>query len=105
MTELIVNKSAWASLPPDLQAIVRDEDELAVPDPDRVKFPCILPINETVHDMYPGALVTATVNFYAYHNGKLPGFSAGVSTAVFKSDNERFGGSVAVDADEIFLDD
>lgn len=89
----------------DLQAIVRDEDELAVPDPDRVKFPCILPINETVHDMYPGALVTATVNFYAYHNGKLPGFSAGASVAVFKADAERFGGGVTVDEDEMFLDD
>jgi hypothetical protein len=94
-----------AGVDTDLQAIVRNEDQLAVPDPDRVKYPCILPVNETVFEFYPGALVTATVNLYAYHNGKLPGFSAGASVAVFKEDADRFGGGVSVDEDEMFLDD
>lgn len=89
----------------DLKAIVTSEAELSVPNPDLITFPVILPIGQTIHQLYPGCNVAATLNLYAYHNGKLPGFSAGVSTAVFKSDNERFGGSVAVDADEIFLGD
>lgn len=89
----------------ELKAIVKDEDELAVPDPDRVKYPVILPLNETVHELYPGAIVTATLNLYAYHNGKNPGFSAGANVAVFKEDADRFGGGVAVDEDEMFLDD
>lgn len=88
----------------DLKAIVNDEDELAVPDPDILKFPIIKPINQTVHSMYPGAYVAATVNLYAYHVGKNPGFSAGASVAVFKADGDRFGGGVMVDEDEIFLD-
>lgn len=87
-----------------LNAIVRDESELAVPDPDVLTFPVIKPIAETKHQMYPGAYVAVTLNLYSYHNGKHPGFSAGASTAVFKQDGERFGGSIAIDEDEIFLD-
>ncbi len=88
----------------DLKAVVNEESELAVPDPDLLKFPVIRPIHVTVHDMYPGAYVAATLNLYAYRNGKLPGFSAGASTAVFKADGERIGGGVGIDEDEIFLD-
>jgi hypothetical protein len=88
----------------ELKAIVNSEDELIVPDPDQLTFPIIKPIGQTVHSMYPGAYVAATVNLYAYHNGKLPGFSAGASVAVFKADAERFGGGTTVDEDEIFLD-
>jgi hypothetical protein len=88
----------------ELKAIVNGEDELSVPDPDLLQFPVILPINKSVHQMYPGCNVAATLNLYAYRNGKNPGFSAGVSVAVFKSDNDRFGGSVSVDEDEMFLD-
>lgn len=88
-----------------LKAVVQSESELAVPDPDQLKFPCIRPINETVHEFYPGCEVAVTLNLYAYHNGKNPGFSAGASTAVFRADNDRFGGGVAVDEDAIFLDD
>lgn len=87
-----------------LKAIVNSEAELSVPDPDILSFPVIKPIGATVHEMYAGANVAATLNLYAYFNGKHPGFSAGVSTAVFRSDNDRFGGSVGVDEDEIFLD-
>jgi len=90
-----------------LKAIVSDDKELAVPDPDLLLSKDnkkVVPIGNTIFQMYPGAYVAATLNLYAYHNGKHPGFSAGVSTAVFKMDGERFGGSVDVDADEIFMD-
>lgn len=88
----------------NLMAIVNDESELAVPDPAITKFPVLKKLNESVHDMYPGCYVAATLNLYAYHNGKNPGFSAGASAAVFRADAERFGGGVSVDEDEIFLD-
>lgn len=87
-----------------LKAIVNDESELSVPDPDILQFPVIKPLSATTHQMYPGAVVAVTVNLYAYRNGKLPGFSAGANVAVFRSDAERFGGGVDVDTDEIFLD-
>lgn len=86
------------------KAIVNSEDELAVPDPDQITFPCLKPIGQTVHSMYPGAYVAVTLNLYAYHNGKHPGFSAGANVAVFKADGDRFGGGVTVDEDEIFAD-
>lgn len=88
----------------ELKAIVNDESELAVPDPDILSFPVVKPIHLTTHQMYPGALVAVTLNLYAYHNGKHPGFSAGSNTPVFKADAERFGGGVSVDEDDIFLD-
>lgn len=88
----------------ELKAIVNSEDELAVPDPDQMTFPVIKPLSTTVFSMYPGCYVAVTLNLYAYHNGKLPGFSAGSGVAIFKADGERFGGGVAIDEDEIFLD-
>lgn len=86
------------------QAIVQDESELAVPDPDRVSYPAILPIGQTVHTLYGGCYAAATLNLYAYISGKQPGFSAAASVCVFKADGDRFGGGVAVDEDEMFLD-
>lgn len=88
----------------ELKAIVNSESELAVPEPDLLAFPVIRPLHQTVHTMYPGAYVAVTLNLYAYRNGKLPGFSAGGSVAVFKADAERFGGGVAMDEDAIFMD-
>lgn len=88
----------------ELKAIVNSEDELVVPDPDLLQFPVIKPIGQTVHQMYGGCYVAATLNLYAFISGKLPGFSASASVAVFKADGERFGGGTAVDEDEIFLD-
>ena len=88
----------------ELKAIANGENEMAVPDPDILSWPVIRPIGQTVHQMYAGCYVAVTVNLYAYHNGKLPGFSAGGSGAVFKADGDRFGGGVSVDEDEIFLD-
>jgi hypothetical protein len=88
------------------KAIVTEEAELLSPDPDVLnpKYPSIHPINSTVHQMYAGALVGATLNLYAYHNGKHPGFSAGASTAVFRANADRIGGGVAVDENEMFMD-
>jgi len=88
----------------ELKAIVNSEDELLVPDPDLLTFPVIKPIGQTVHSMYGGCYVAATLNLYAFVSGKLPGFSASSSVAVFKADGERFGGGIAVDESEIFLD-
>lgn len=88
----------------ELKAIVQSEDELLVPDPDLLQFPVIKPIGQTVHQMYGGCYVAATLNLYAFISGKLPGFSASASVAVFKADGERFGGGVSVDEEEIFMD-
>lgn len=88
----------------DLKAIVNSEDELLVPDPDLLTFPVIKPIGQTVHEMYGGCYVAATLNLYAFISGKLPGFSASAGTAVFKADGDRFGGGSTIDEDEIFLD-
>lgn len=88
----------------ELKAIVNHEDELAVPDPDQLTFPAIKPIGVTVHSMYPGCYVAVTMNLYAYHNGKNPGFSAGGGVAVFKADGDRFGGGATIDEDEMFSD-
>lgn len=89
-----------------LKAIVEDESEFLDPaaHTDVLKYPVVQPIGVTVHNMYPGAYVAVTCNLYAYHNGKIPGFSAGASVAVFKADADRFGGGVDVDLDEIFAD-
>ena len=89
----------------ELKAIVRDESELLVPDPDILKFPVIKPIGQTVHQMYGGCYVVATLNLYSFVSGKLPGFSASASVCVFKQDGDRFGGGVALDESEMFLDE
>ena len=85
------------------KAYVGAEDELVLPDAGDIKFPALYPISKTNHELYPGSYCGATLNLYAYHNGKHPGFSAGVSTIVFRADAERFGGGVTVD-ESAFLD-
>lgn len=87
----------------ELEAIVNDESELKIPDPDIMKYPIRRPIGQTVHDMYAGCYVVATLNLYSYTDPK-PGFSASASVAIFKADGEPFGGGVKVDDEEIFLD-
>jgi hypothetical protein len=88
----------------EIKAIVNDDTELSVPDPDILDFPKVLPINRTTHKLYAGCRVAVTINLYAYHNGKLAGFSAGANTLVFKADDTKFGGGVDVDEDAIFMD-
>jgi hypothetical protein len=86
------------------KAIVNNESELKIADPDILDWPVVRPISQTNFELYPGALVKATLNLYSYRNGKLPGFSAGVTTCVYWAEADRFGGGVDVDLDEIFLD-
>lgn len=88
----------------ECKAIVNSEDELLVPDPDQLSWPVIRPIGQTVHSMYGGCYVAATLNLYAFISGSLPGFSASASVAVFKADGDRFGGGASVDEEEIFAD-
>ncbi len=104
--EAVVNLKVTGTKGSDIEqkAIVNSEDELLVPDPDLMTFPVIRPIGQTVHNMYGGCYVAATLNLYAFISGKLPGFSASAGTAVFKADGDRFGGGTAVDEDEIFAD-
>lgn len=87
------------------KAIVQDETELSVPDPDQLTWPVVKPIGQTVHNLYGGCYAAATLNLYAFVSGKLPGFSASAGVCVFKAAGDRFGGGVDVDEDEIFLDD
>ena len=89
------------------RAIISSETEMLNPDPDLIvdeKNKKILPIGQTVHQMYPGCYVTATLNLYAFISGKLPGFSASTSIAVFKADGDRFGGGVQMDSEQMFMD-
>lgn len=86
------------------KAIVNDESELSVPDPDLLQFPVVKPLSATVHQMAAGDYAAATLNVYAFLSGKLPGFSAAASTVVFKAEGDKFGGGVSVDEDEIFMD-
>ena len=86
------------------RAIVNDENELLVPDPDQLTYPIIRPIGQTVHSLYGGCYAGATLNLYAFVSGALPGFSASAGVVVFKADGDRFGGGIDVDEDEIFAD-
>lgn len=89
----------------DLRAIVNDGSELAVPDPDRLTYPVILPVNMTTHSLYAGCRVMSTISFYSYKNGRLPGFSASANVVVFKADDTAFGGGGAIDEAAMFLMD
>ena len=89
----------------ELKAIVNDESELAVPDPDMIFPPAkVLPIGKTIHTMYPGCRVAATLNLYSFISGKTPGFSSSATVAVFREDADRFGGGVELNEDELFED-
>ncbi len=87
------------------RAVVQDEDELVRPNSGIIKFPAVRPIKETVHNIYPGCEVAVTLNVYSFLSGKLPGFSASSGVVVFRADDERFGGGMAIDEDAIMADD
>jgi len=87
------------------KAVVRGEDELAIPDNDVLDYPVVKPINETVHELYAGCVAGTTLNIYAYISGKLPGLGAGGATLAFKANADAFGGSAGLDEDALFLDD
>ena len=100
MIKIVGNKGADI----EQKAIVNSDDELLAPDPQKMIFPRVEPIGLTVHNLYAGCYVAATLNLYSYISGKVPGFSASSGVAIFKADGDRFGGGVAIDEDEIFLD-
>lgn len=87
-----------------LKAVVKTEKELAVPDGDLVipKRGLILPMNDTTHTMYAGAICAATIGLYAYKTGPASmGVSGGASVLIFKEDADPFGGGGIVDEDDI----
>lgn len=87
------------------KAAVYSDADLSELGSDVTRFPAIVPLEQSVHELYAGCWAAVTVNLYAYHNGKNPGFSAGGTVCVFRKDDEPFGGGVGVDEDEIFADD
>lgn len=88
----------------EVHAIVNDQSELAVPDPDLLKK-TVMPINETKHALYNGCWVISPVNLYGYKNGKNPGFSAGSNFLVFSKNDTAFSGGGKLDSDSIFAAD
>ena len=86
------------------KAIVRSEDQLVDPS-SRSTFPAVVPIEETTFSMYGGCVAAATLNLYSFVAAGSPGFSASANTVVFREDAESFSGSVAVDEDDMLLDD
>lgn len=88
-----------------LKAAARSEKDLADPTSDILKFPVILPIEDTVFELYPGCVGGTTAKAYAYHNGKRPGVSLSCDTVIHRGDATRFGGGPGVDEDEFFADE
>ena len=86
------------------KAIVRSDDQLVDPS-SRTTLPVVVPIEETTFSMYGGCVASATLNLYSFVAAGSPGFSASANTAVFREDAESFSGSVAVDEDDMLLDD
>ena len=87
------------------KAIVRDVSELRNQVDDIVlgERGEILDINDTIHELYPGSVVTAQLNLYAFVAAGQPGISASTSTIIFVRDDERFGGGGGVDEDDVFM--
>lgn len=87
-------------------ARVNSEDELKVPDPNLLSFPTLKPIDQTVHELYPGAWAYATLNLSGYfQSAGNYGISAYANTIVFLEDRDRLAGGASLDTDDIFLDD
>lgn len=90
----------------DQQARVNKEDELKVPDDKILSYPVLRPIDQTVHELYPGAWAYATLNLSGYvQSASNYGISAYANTVVFLEDRDRLAGGAALDEDDIFLDD
>ena len=86
-------------------ARVNGESELKVPDPDLLAFPVLRPINDTVHELYPGAWAYATLNLHAWEQSATNwGISAYANTVVFLEDRDRLGGGFGLDEEDVFMD-
>ena len=91
-----------------LKATVYEEGQLAVPDPDILKYPFVTDLKNTVFQMYAGAYVVTTVNLYAFFSStSVFGITASANTAIYRGNLEggRLGGGIDYDEDDIFLDD
>ena len=91
-----------------LKARVEGENQLAVPDPDILTYPALVPLSQSVFTPYAGAFFAATINLYAYfQSANANGIAGGANVAVYLGnlEGERFGGGTDVDEDDIFLDD
>ena len=87
-------------------ARVNDESELRVPDPNLLSFPALKPIDQTVHELYPGAWAYATLNLSGYvQSASNFGISAYSNTVVFLEDRDRLAGGMSLDESSIFMDD
>ena len=90
------------------KAIVKDVSQLRVDDGTTVvpSKGMIVDIDDTNLELYPGSIVAATINLYAFVAGKTPGITASTGAAIFAADAERFGGGgTVIDEDAIFMDD
>lgn len=90
------------------KAIVKSVDQLKVDDGNTTvpSKGMIVDIDDTKLELYPGCIVAATINLYAFVSGKTPGITASAGAAIFAADAERFGGGgTVVDEDAIFMDD
>lgn len=88
----------------ELKAVVRDEGELLVPSNVQRDYPVVLPLKESVHELFPGCIAGTTLNAYGYMSGANPGIGLGGPKLVFQRSAERFGGGVALDEDALFED-
>lgn len=92
----------------DLQAVVKSEADVKAPADDLI-IPdrgLILPVNDTKLELYPGSVVAATINLFAFVSANQPGITANTSTAIFVEHDDRFGGGGAlIDEDSVFMDD
>lgn len=89
----------------EVKAIVNDESQLKN-SVDEVIIPergLILPINDTNLEAYPGAVVAAQLNLFAFVGANV-GITASTRTVVFVADADRFGGGGSdLDEDELFM--
>ena len=111
---LEVVPDAWATLKVGgqkgtdlgLLARVNDEDELLTPDDQVRVYPLLLPIGQTIHDLYPGSVAFSTIRLNAFKASKTNyGVTAYANQLVFIRDDERLGGGGDLDTDSVFLDD
>jgi hypothetical protein len=89
------------------KAVVKSEDQLKNPTGDLVipERGLILPVSDTNLELYPGSIVAATINLFAFV-GAQPGVTASAGAVIFVQDAERFGGGgTEIDEDSIFMDD
>lgn len=88
----------------ELKAVVRSEDDLRNPIDDFV-IPArgaVLPIEDTNLELYPGAVVAAQLNLFAFVGANV-GITASTPTVVFVRDAERFGGGGGLDEEDLFM--